>query len=356
VGSLPLWLLLVIFVVAAAVVWVAGTQLSRQTDVLSTRLHLGQALGGTILLAVATNLPEIAITVSAAISGDLSVAIGNILGGIGIQTVVLVILDIAGTKPLTYLAASLSLIVEAGVVIAVLAIAVVGTQLPKNLMLLHITPAGILIVVAWVVGLLLQRRAGKAMPWHENGKAPDSQQQERGSSRKQTEQQEKQRGTSTAKSVIIFAVAAVATLVAGAVLEISGDSASKQVGLSGILFGATVLALATSLPEISTGLTAVKNGDYQLAIGDIFGGNAFLPVLFFVATLISGKAALPQAGKADIYLTAVAMVLTLVYLFGVLFRPRKQILRMGVDSLVVLLVWIVSVGGLFAIAGGGGGG
>ncbi len=155
---------------------------------------------------------------------------------------------------------------------------------------------------------------------------------------------------------MIFAVAAVATLVAGAALEVSGDAASKQVGLSGILFGATVLALATSLPEISTGLTAVRNGDYQLAISDIFGGNAFLPVLFFVATLISGKAALPQAGKADIYLTAVAMVLTLIYLFGVLFRPRKQILRMGVDSLAVLVVWIVSVGGLFAIVGAGGGG
>ena len=148
------------------------------------------------------------------------------------------------------------------------------------------------------------------MPWHQNGKAPDSQDQPQGSSRTKTEQHEQQRGTSTAKSAVIFAVAAVATLVAGAALEVSGDAASKQVGLSGILFGATVLALATSLPEISTGLTAVKNGDYQLAISDIFGGNAFLPVLFFVATLISGKAALPQAGKADIYLTAVAMVLT----------------------------------------------
>jgi len=352
VDALPLWLLLVIFVVAAAVVWIAGVQLSRQTDVLATRLHLGQALGGTILLAVATNLPEIAITVSAAISGDLSVAIGNILGGIAIQTVVLVILDIAGREPLTYLAASLSLVVEAAIVLAVLAIAVAGTQLPKQLILLRTTPAGVLIVVAWVVGLLLQRQAGRSMAWHENGRAPDSQDQERGSSRKQTEREQTERGMSTAKSAVVFAVAALATLVAGAALEVSGDAAANRIGLSGILFGATVLALATSLPEISTGLTAVKNGDYQLAISDIFGGNAFLPVLFFVATLISGKAALPQAGTADIYLTAVAMVLTLTYLLGVLFRPRRQILRMGVDSLVVLVVYVASIGGLVAIATG----
>ena len=39
-------------------------------------------------------------------------------------------------------------------------------------------------------------------------------------------------------------------------------------------------------------------------MGDIFGGNAFLPVLFLVVTLISGKAVLPQANASDIYLTA----------------------------------------------------
>jgi cation:H+ antiporter len=348
-NALPLWLLLVIFVVAAAVVWVSGVQLSRQTDVLSTRLHLGQALGGTILLAIATNLPEIAITVSAAISGDLSVAIGDILGGIGVQTVVLVILDIALRKPLTYRAASLSLVVEAGVVIAVLGIVIMGTQLPKQLMFLHVTPAGVLIVVAWVVGLLLQRQAGRSMPWHENGKAPDSQDQEKGSSRKQTEQEQSKRGTSTAKSVIIFAVAAIATLVAGAALEISGDSASKQVGLSGILFGATVLALATSLPEISTGLTAVKHGDYQLAISDIFGGNAFLPVLFLLAVLVSGKAVLPNAHASDIYLTGLGALLTVVYMAGLLFRPAKEHARLGIDSIAVLVLYLVGVVGLVAL-------
>src|SRR4051812_29674010 len=78
VSSLPLPLLLVIFLGAAGVIWVAGIRLSDQTDVLATRLHLGAALGGLILLAIATNLPEIAITVSAGVSGNIGVAVGNI--------------------------------------------------------------------------------------------------------------------------------------------------------------------------------------------------------------------------------------------------------------------------------------
>ena len=120
--------------------------------------------------------------------------------------------------------------------------------------------------------------------------------------------------------------------------------------MSGVLFGATVLAAATSLPEVSPGLTSTKLGDYQLAVSDIFGGNAFLPVLFLLATLISGKAVLPQAHDTD--LAALAVLLTSVYLGGLIFRPKRNIVGMGVDSLAVLVLYAIGTAGLFAIAFG----
>jgi cation:H+ antiporter len=351
-SSLPLWVLVLIFLAGAAVIWVAGIQLSKSTDVLDARLHLGSALGGLIVLAVATNLPEIAITVSAALSGDVSIAAGNILGGIALQTVVLVVLDFfgrrgSGVRPLTYRAASLTLVLEAVVVVAVLAVVVAGSQLPPTLVFARLTPDVLLIAALWIVGLFLVKRAGKGLPWHESGNAPQASKHPSGHRRHKPD-----KTMSARKAAVVFAVSAVATLVAGVVLERAGEAAATKIGLSGVLFGATVLALATSLPEISTGLQAVKQSDDNLAVSDIFGGNAFLPVLFLVATVISGKAVLPQANPSDIYLTAIAALLTLVYIVGLIFRPKRRVLGMGVDSLVVLGLYLAGVAGLFAVSRG----
>jgi len=351
--SWPLWLLATVFIAGALVIWVSGIQLSKTTDVLDARLHLGSAFGGLIVLAVATNLPEIAITVSAALSGSLDIAVGNILGGIALQTVVLVILDFfgkrgQGVKPLTYRAASLTLVLETLVVVAVLAAVIAGSQLPSTLIFARLTPDVLVIAGLWIVGLFLIQRAGKGLPWHESGRAPDASPHKSGHRRHAPDKK-----MSVRRAAIVFVVSALATLVAGVVLERAGEAASTQLGLSGVLFGATVLALATSLPEISTGLQAVKQGDDNLAVSDILGGNAFLPVLFLVATVISGAAVLPQANGSDIYLTALAMLLTLVYTVGLIFRPARRAAGLGIDSLVVLLLYVVGIGGLFAISAAG---
>ncbi|HEV7908685.1 MAG TPA: hypothetical protein VGP03_11110 [Pseudonocardiaceae bacterium] len=349
--SLAMPVVLLIFMLAAGAIWTAGIQLSNQTGVLAERLRLGSALGGLVLLAIATNLPEIAITASAALSGQIGIAVGNILGGIAIQTLVLVVLDLVGVRgrrPLTYQAASLVLVLEGALVVAVLVVVIAGTQMPSGLIALRVTPAALLIAVLWVAGLLLLNRARRGLPWHEQGEAPDNQGVPRGTSRTTAEQ--RATGTSTAKAAAIFGAAALITLVAGVFLERSGEVIANQIGLTGVLFGATVLAAATALPEISTGLASIRNGDYQLAVSDIFGGNAFLPVLFLLATVLSGKSVLPQAHNTDIYLTALGALLTIVYLAGLLFRPARRVIGMGIDSLVVLGLYVAGIAGLIAIA------
>ncbi len=334
--------LVLIFLAAAGIVWAAGVWLSNATDIIASRFHLGQALGGIIILAIGTNLPEIAITASAALRHHLGIAIGNLLGGIAIQTVVLVALDAAGKgkRPLTYRAASLTLVLEAGLVIVVLALAILGTRLPSTLVFWRVTPQSLLILLVWLAGIWMLKVAPNLMSW--TVKSTDAQTKPAGHSRKSKDQHAPGNAAVFGK----LAAACVATLLAGIALEESGDALAGHLGMSGVLFGATALAASTSIPELATGITSVRMGDDQLAVSDIFGGNAFLPVLFLLASLLSGQSVLPHAQNTDVYLAAVGIAVTAIYIFGLVLRPTKRYARMGLDSWLVLLTYILAMAGL----------
>jgi cation:H+ antiporter len=353
IESLSMPVLIIIFVVSATIIWFAGIKLSETADILAIHFGLGEALGGLILLAIVTNLPEIAITVSAALQNNLELAIGNILGGIAIQTVVLVVLDVFGLgkkDPLTYRAASLVLVLEGLMVITVLTLVVVGNQLTPSVIYLGISPIDAIIVLVWLAGIYMIGKARTNLPWHQLGVLPNSQKEKRGHSMSKKLEVAIKKGVSIKTVILVFALCSLFTLIAGVGLELSGDAIAKRIGMTGVLFGATILAAATALPEVSTGLASMKLKDYQMAISDIFGGNAFLPVLFLVATVLSGKSVLPQAQKTDIYLTGLAVLLTIIYVAGLIFRPRKQLLWMGIDSFLVMLAYLIGLLGLFAIS------
>jgi cation:H+ antiporter len=340
--------LVAVFLASAAVIWVAGILLSNATDALDARLHLGSALGGLILLALATNLPEVAITVSAAASNKLSLAVGNIVGGIAIQTLVLALLD-ARTKqhPLTHKAGSLIVVLEASTVVGVLVAAIMTTQLPESTQVAGLSPGSIAILLLWLGGLLVVNRARKGIPWHVEtpGSSPGRSENDRSGGAEP--QPFKRRSTAVVAGA--FMLAALVTLGAGVAIEESGSELAGRIGLSGAVFGATILAASTALPELSTGLASVKLGDHELAFADIFGGNAFLPVLFVAADLIAGSPALPTAHGSDLWMAGLGVVLTAVYISGLILRPARKLGPLGPDSWIAAVLYALGIGGLLII-------
>ena len=144
-------LLLVVFAAGAAATWGAGILLSQATDALDVRLRLGDELGGILLLAVAGTLPEVAITASAAARGNLELAAGNLIGGIAVQTMVLVLCDFAADprRPLTFLAGALTPVLEAMLVILVVSGVLMGALLRESTAIHGISPASIAISTGW---------------------------------------------------------------------------------------------------------------------------------------------------------------------------------------------------------------
>jgi cation:H+ antiporter len=340
-------LLILIFVAAAGATWGAGVVLTETTDGLDRRLNLGDAIGGLVLLSIAGTLPEIAITVSAAASGHFDLAAGNLIGGIATQTMVLVLCDIAvPSKPLTYLVGSLLPVLEGLLVIIVVAGVMLGALLPPSVAIAGVSPASVGIVVFWLVGIVIFNKVRKSLKWKV---VAEGAQPGRPHRRVLPKVPSPRVHWSTASVALLFGVACVVTLVAGVALAITGGDLANRAGVNGVVFGATVLALATALPEISSGIAAVRQGDNQLAVGDIFGGNAFQVCLFLVADLIAGRPVLPTAGHLNSWLGGLGVILTVIYLVGVIVRPRRCFLRLGIDSILVVIVFALGILGLSAL-------
>jgi cation:H+ antiporter len=354
VAGLGSLLLVVIFVAASAATWAAGIGLSKTTDALDARLGLGDELGGLILLALAGSLPELAITISAAASGNLALAAGNLIGGIAMQTMVLLVCDFAvgPSRPLTYLVGRLTPVLEGLLVILVVAGVEMGALLgPTTAIGGRVSPASVGIVVIWLVGLYAINRAAKDPRWSIS--MPGSQPGRRRTEKRQAaEPHHPYARSSTARVALIFGVACAVTLAAGVALEESGNELANRLGVNGVIFGATILAGATALPEISSGIAAVRLGDHALAMGDVFGGNAFQVCLFLVADLVAGKPVLPSAGNLNAWLAALGVALTAIYGFGVISRPMHTRFHLGPDSLLALGLFGLGVAGLFYVRPG----
>jgi cation:H+ antiporter len=349
VGSLGSPFLLLIFLGAAGATWAAGILLSKSTDALDARLGIGDALGGLILLSVAGSLPELAITISAAAQGNLQLAAGNLIGGIAIQTMVLLVCDfvVGPQRPLTYLVGRLTPVLEGLLVIIVVAGVDMGSLLkPSTAIGGVVNPASLGIVVVWVVGVYVINRAAKDPRW--SVEMPGSQPGRRRRERAQDPSHPYAK-SSTTRVAAIFGLACLVTLGAGVALEVSGNDLANRIGVNGVIFGATVLAAATALPELSSGIAAVRLGDNALAMGDILGGNAFQVCLFLVADLVAGKPVLQSAGNLNAWLAALGVALTAIYGFGVISRPMRCRARLGPDSLLALAFFGLGIAGLFFV-------
>jgi cation:H+ antiporter len=346
-SNLSLINLLLIFILAGGIIWVAGVTTSKATDFLDCRFKIGDALGGLIILGIVGSLPEIAIAYSAAINGHIPVIIGNLIGGVAIQTLIIVIFDFAvkGKRPLSYLAGSTALFFETIFAIVMILLAVAGTYVPVENAILNINPFSLIILFAWPIGLYLVYRIYKIKRFRRVSSDANP-----GKLRDEYRTAQKcpfYVGKSNVKVISILLFSAIATLAAGFVLEESGVAIAKDLGINSGIFAATILALITSMPEISTGLEAIFFGDNHLAVSDIWGGNTFMLVPFFAADLILGKPVLSYADKSDRLIAFLGAGMMAIYAISFLLKLRKRYFRLGLDSILQIFLYASAIIAIF---------
>lgn len=340
----PLWVALAAFAVAAAFVWAAGTRLSRYLDRISNITGVGGGLLGLLVLGGVTSLPEAATVSSAALAGNAPLAVNNLLGSASINIVLLAVADaLIGRRALTSVVGTPTPMLQ-GVLGILLLTVVAAAILVGDTAVMGIGLWPMLLVVLFGFAAWLTAQYEHSQPWAARNFERDVEDDGRG----------KRESGSLSSNVIRASVAAVVILAAGYVLARSGDAIATKTGIGSGLIGLVLVGFATSLPEISSIYSAVKLKRYEMALGDIFGTNIFNIVLIFLADVFfAGPPVLNSAGTFEVIATLLAILLTSIYLVGLLERRDSTVLRMGYGSLGVLGTYGAGLVLLFAIARGG---
>lgn len=135
---------------------------------------------------------------------------------------------------------------------------------------------------------------------------------------------------------LLFVVGLAALLVGGKATEIGAVSVARSFGWSESLIGLTIVAVATSLPELTTCIIAVRKGHDDLAVGNIVGSNIFNLLLVLGTTAMIAPVQVPaQWGLWDI----IAMnVITLMLLLFAMTSNRK--INRGKGSVLLVMYFV----------------
>ncbi|MEX0819574.1 MAG: sodium:calcium antiporter [Pirellulaceae bacterium] len=340
----PLWLNVLVFAVSACGVWLCGTKLSVYVDLIADRTGIGKAFAGALLLGGATSLPELATTITACVSGAAQLAGSNLIGGLVMQIAVLAAVDafcLRG-RALTLFSPKATLLMQGVLLIFISALAVAALASGELFMIAGIGAWPVLLAATYVVGLWIIYRYEGDPRWEPAG---DVAQPPESARDLKDVHQARYRDIPTANLSLRFVMVALGVLVSGFAVARCGETLAEQTGLGQSFVGATLVALTTSLPEVSTTWAAVSFGAYSMAAANILGTNSLAVALFLPADIAYREGSIMDAMHPSAsFLAALGIMATSVYLWGILERRDHTFLGMGYDSVIVLVLYFAGLG------------
>jgi cation:H+ antiporter len=257
------------------------------------------------------------------------------------QTAILAVADLfVAAGALTYFAPQAALLLEGASLIVLLAFALAAIAAGPMLVVLGVSIWSPLLGGAYLLSVYVL--------WHYQGRAgwqpvdvPESAEREEDAPQGE---QDRYADRSTARLGLLFALGGLVLLAAGWAVASAAEAIAQQTGLGTSFVGATLVAASTSLPEVSTTIAAVRLGSYAMAISNIFGSNAIDTALLFFADVLYREGSIFTAlDQSSSFAAAAAIVVTAVYLIGLIERRNLVVLRMGVDSAAVLALYAGAV-------------
>lgn len=313
------------FLFSAAVVVYAATKLAEFGDAIAVRANLGGMFIGTLLMAGATSLPELLSAINAISIGAPDLAAGSMFGSGMFNMFMLGLLDLfyQNARVLRRVAATHSLTASLANLLTGLAVLFILADI--NLSIGWVGLDSLLIILFYIGGVrLLQRRGGVS-----TGPAdiPET------------------AGVPTlTKALLGFGAATLALVLITPLMVGSANEIAVITGLSRGFIGATLIAIATSLPELVATLAAVRIGAYDLAIGNLFGSNVFNMFALGLTDIFYTQGRFLDIIDPSFAIIGLLVIsLTSLGLIGNLARVERRFFFLELDALLILVGYFMGM-------------
>ena len=291
-----------------------GNWLVRGASNLAMSFGVSVLVIGMTIVALGTSMPELLVSVQAALAGKSDLAIGNVIGS-NIANIGLVLGATGLITPLVVQAVLLRREIPIMILITAGTFALAADGQISRL------DGAVLLAGFATFNLVFTLRAR--------------------SERKAREAQDAESGAPTDKikrwRELAFLLAGIAVLVISSRLMVEGAvNLARMIGISELVIAITLVAFGTSLPELAASLSAAWNKETDLAIGNIVGSNIANLLLILGATALAQPI---PVDRAEVQLEFLVMIA-----FAALLIPcaRKQRLSRR-SSLVFLLAYAAFV-------------
>lgn len=332
-------ILLLIFLGLAAIVALVGTQLTHTADRIAAKTSWGEAMVGAVLLGGVTSLSGIVTSVTAAAGGHAELAFSNAVGGIAAQTVFIAVADIFYRKAnLEHASASVASLMQGVLLIGLLGTVVLTMSAP-DFALMAVHPTSLVLLLLYLLATKFISQAESRPMWQPT-QTPETVDEDTS-----VADPEKYR---LDRLLFTFAVLGLVVGTAGYFIAQTAVELADRTGISQSFIGSIGTSVATSLPELVVAITAVRRGALNLAVGNIIGGNTFdLLFLSFADIAYRDGSLYHAAGPRQTFIISLTIVLTAVFLLGLLFRQKFGFGRIGWESALMILLFLAGQVGLY---------
>ena len=281
-----LWGSLLLFAVGVLLLIKGGDWFVDSAVGIAKKFKVPEIIIGATVVSIGTTLPEVMVSVTAALNNNGAIAYGNAIGSIICNTSLIAALTIAIRPAPVNRKAVVTPVIFFFVSAAIYVVAAyIFGRFDRWL--------GLVMLVVFAVYMTMTIRNGFKNP----AEAHDEEEDE---------------NSSLLKNVIVLVLSAALIAVGADMLEGSSVSLATMAGIPTEVVGVTIVALCTSLPELVTAVTALLKGHGALSLGNIIGANILNLVLVSGAAVTLSPFAVPEGSKLMGYNTSLVMEIPLM--------------------------------------------